>query len=123
MSSSAGVESTVPGGPWERQGAGVAARRIRGISGLISCRAIVATSSTRAIMHTPGVVGGRARLAQTRIPVWIIVGWSRDGLSVGEIAEYYPSLAHEDIETALEYAREHPDEIERDLADQDDDSD
>ena len=59
----------------------------------------------------------------TRIPVWIIVDWSRAGWSVVRLEREYPSLTHDDIEAALEYARRHPEEIERNLADQDDDSD
>lgn len=79
--------------------------------------------SLQRIVHTPGVVGGRASVQGTRIPVWIIVDWSRFGWSVETIGANYPGLTRDDIEAALEYARVNPDEIERDLAEQDDDSD
>lgn len=83
--------------------------------------AAMSTALDRGVSHTPGVQGGSACVDGTRIPVWIIVHWSRCGLSVAEIAQDYPGLSQADIQAALEYARLHPEEIERDLAKQDED--
>lgn len=66
---------------------------------------------------TPGVAGGKPRIAGRRIKVQDIVIWhERLGLSVDEIAsEYDLSLA--DIHAALTYYFDHRSEIDRDLAD------
>ncbi len=77
------------------------------------------------IRHTPGIVGGSARVGETRIPVWLIVHWTEAGLTPHQIREQYRhvGLTVADVEEALRYAAQHPAEIERDLAEQDDDAD
>jgi uncharacterized protein (DUF433 family) len=44
------------------------------------------------IEKTPGIVGGDARIAGTRIPVWVLENYRRLGLSEARILENYPSL-------------------------------
>jgi uncharacterized protein (DUF433 family) len=62
---------------------------------------------------TPGIAGGRPRIAGRRITVQNIVIWhERLGMSADEIAsEYDLSLA--DIHTALAYYFDHRDEIDQ----------
>ena len=70
----------------------------------------------RNVEKVPGVCGGRAVIAGTRIRVSIILGCSRLGMTVEEIIQSYPHLRSSDVYDALAYAAEHPDELEADLA-------
>jgi uncharacterized protein (DUF433 family) len=74
------------------------------------------------IFHTAGVAGGSARIGDTRIPVWLVVHWNRAGWSAERICDEYPGLEPADVEAALAYAQQHREEIERDLAEQDDEA-
>jgi uncharacterized protein (DUF433 family) len=65
------------------------------------------------IEKTPGVVGGDARVAGTRIPVWALVNFRRLGSNESQILENYPSLTPEDLTNAWVYAEANPDEIEK----------
>lgn len=80
--------------------------------------------AVRPIVHTPGVVGGSARIGGTRIPVWQVVLMQREGMTATEIAAAYDQseLGRADIEAALAYANAHEREIERDIVEQDDES-
>lgn len=73
---------------------------------------------TDAITHTPGVVGGRARIRNTRIPVWSIVEAKKMGMTDERILNAFPALSLNDIENALQYYATHRSEIEADIADQ-----
>jgi uncharacterized protein (DUF433 family) len=73
----------------------------------------------RAIEKVPGRCGGRATIAGTRIRVSVILWWHRYGQTVEEIVEQYPGLRPADVYDALAYASDHPSEIEKDLADDD----
>ena len=68
------------------------------------------------IDHTPGVVGGSARIVRTRIPVWVLVQARRQGLTEAQILQSYPSLRAEDLANAWAYARSHKDEIDGQIA-------
>ena len=70
----------------------------------------------RNIEKVPGRCGGRATVAGTRIRVAIILGWYRQGMTVDEIVQQYPSLKLSDVHDALAYAYDHMAEIEADLA-------
>ncbi len=69
------------------------------------------------ITKTPGVCGGDACVRGHRIPVWVLVGYRRLGLSDPRILEAFPSLNSADLDAAWNYAREHPDEIDRAIHD------
>lgn len=62
-----------------------------------------------------GVSGGEARIVRTRIPVWVLEQARRLGTSEAELLRCYPSLRAEDLANAWAYARSHPDEIEREI--------
>ena len=67
------------------------------------------------IVHTPGTMGGEARVAGHRIRVRDVV-YARDlgGLSPEEIvATVYPSLTLAEVYSALAYYEDHRDEIDR----------
>jgi len=65
----------------------------------------------------PEVCGGEPRVAGTRIPVWLLVRARRLGTSDAEILRAYPSLRAEDLTSAWDYHRDHPDEIDRQIRD------
>lgn len=76
----------------------------------------------RNIEKVPGRCGGRAVVAGTRVRVATILGCYRQGMTVEEILQEYPHLRPADVHDALAYAYEHPDEIEADLAADDEDT-
>ncbi len=55
-------------------------------------------------------------MAGTRIRVSTILACYRQGMAVEEILQEYPHMRPADVHVALAYAYEHPDEIEADLA-------
>lgn len=67
------------------------------------------------IEKTPGVCGGEARIARTRIPVWLLVQQRQLGISEEEILAGYPTLRAEDLANAWNYYRAHKEEIEIDI--------
>ncbi len=76
-------------------------------------------TATPLIVHTPGVVGGRARIAGHRMPVWLFELYRRGGkASVAELLEMYPQLNEEEIQAAWDYADTHRQEIDQDIQDQ-----
>ena len=72
------------------------------------------------IEMTPGVCGGSARVAGTRIPVWSLEQSRRLGATPHDLAREYPSLRPVDIVAAWDYADSHPDEMARDLRENED---
>jgi len=60
--------------------------------------------------------GGQPVVGGTRIRVATILGCYRQGMSVEEIVQQYPALKPADVHDALAYAYDHLDEIEADLA-------
>ena len=72
------------------------------------------------IEKTPGVCGGDARIRNTRIPVWLLVGYRKDGVSESRLLEMYPTLNLNDLSAAWWYYAEHHDEIEQAIREQED---
>ena len=67
------------------------------------------------IEATAGVMGGAACVRHTRIAVWLLVQWRRQGLSDLELLQNYPQLTAEDLANAWAYARSHRPEIEAEI--------
>jgi len=65
----------------------------------------------------PGVAGGEPCIVRTRIPVWLLVQARRLGTSEADLLRAYPSLRAEDLANAWAYARAHPEEIDRQITD------
>lgn len=63
------------------------------------------------IDKTEGVCGGEARIARTRIPVWLLVRQKQLGITDSEILSDYPTLRVEDLHNAWNYYRGHKTEI------------
>ena len=64
------------------------------------------------IVLTPGICGGNARVANTRIPVWGLEAARREGCTQQELLQMYTSLSPRDLLAAWEYVESHRDEID-----------
>lgn len=73
----------------------------------------------RGIEKTPGVCGGSACIAGTRITVWGLVEARRLGYSEADLLTSYPSLSATDIANAWVYAEAFSDEIETEIREND----
>ncbi len=62
------------------------------------------------------VVGGRAKIKDTRIPVWQIIINLKNGRSREEILKQKPAISIEEIHACEAYYKENPAEIEYDIA-------
>ena len=69
------------------------------------------------IAVTPGVSGGKARVAGSRIRVQDIVTWHESlGQSPEEIVQQFPQLSLADVHAALTYYFDHREDIDRQMA-------
>ena len=68
---------------------------------------------TDRITKIPDICGGDACIRGHRIPVWVLVGYRKLGLSDPEVLRNYPTLTLDDLQAAWEYAAAHPEEIEQ----------
>lgn len=73
----------------------------------------------RGIEKNPGVCGGSACIAGTRMTVWGLVEARRLGYSEADLLTTYPSIEATDIANAWAYAEAFPDEIETEIAEND----
>ena len=69
----------------------------------------------------PGVAGGVACIVRTRIPVWLLEQARRLGTSDADLLNAYPTLRHEDLQNAWAYVHKHRDEIEQQIAENEND--
>jgi len=63
------------------------------------------------VEKTPGVAGGAACIARTRIPVWVLENYRRLGWSEARLLENFPTLRAADLVNAWAYADAHQAEI------------
>jgi uncharacterized protein (DUF433 family) len=74
------------------------------------------------IRKTPGVVGGRARVGNRRIAVWMLVQAERLGMPREQVrTQDEPPLTHEEMEAAWRYYEAHREEIEKDVRENEED--
>lgn len=71
------------------------------------------TTTASWISKQPDRCGGDACVRDSRIPVWVLVGYRRLGASDAEILQAYPSLSEPDLKAAWEYAAANEEEIDR----------
>jgi uncharacterized protein (DUF433 family) len=64
------------------------------------------------ITKIPDVCGGEACIAKTRLPVWLMVSWRRQGVSDAELLDFYPHLSAADLVNVWAYADAYSEEIE-----------
>ena len=67
------------------------------------------------IEQTPFVAGGEPCIANTRIPVWLLVQAQKLGSSETELLRAYPTLRAEDLANAWAYYRVHKVEIDQQI--------
>jgi len=58
------------------------------------------------IVSTPNVLRGKPRIAGTRIPVGLVLGYLAAGHRTEDILREFPELTPEQIAACLEYARD-----------------
>ena len=71
----------------------------------------------RDIERMPGVCGGDACVAGTRLPVWSIEQGRRLGFTEDELLVNYPTLRRGDLAAVWEYVKAHPADIEQAIRD------
>lgn len=71
------------------------------------------TTTDSLIQKTPGVIGGDACIRQTRIAVWMLVEWKRNGRSDLDLLSDFPGLTQDDLNAAWNYYEGNSEEIER----------
>ncbi len=69
----------------------------------------------RGIEKTPGVCGGSACVAGTRVTVWGLVEARRSGYSEADLLTSYRSITANDLANAWRYAEDHAIEIEAEI--------
>jgi uncharacterized protein (DUF433 family) len=68
------------------------------------------------IVATPGVRGGKPRIAGHRITVSdVAISHERMGMSPDEIVSEYPTITLSDVYSALAYYFDHRDEVDREI--------
>jgi uncharacterized protein (DUF433 family) len=75
-----------------------------------------AKTQQRAIVCTPGICGGNARIPGTRIPVWGLERARRLSRSDDNILECYPWLTQDDLNLAWANVATHFEEIDRQIS-------
>lgn len=71
------------------------------------------------IERTANVCGGDARIAKTRIPVWVLVQARNLGVGDRELLQDYPTLSANDLLNAWAYAASHEAEIDQAIREND----
>lgn len=69
------------------------------------------STRSQGITKTPGVCGGEACIAGTRIAVWLLVEAQQIGLSEAQLLQDYPHITAADLVNAWAYADAHVEEI------------
>ena len=76
----------------------------------------MATTTAERITKTPGVCGGRTRIAGHRVRVLDVVIWHElQGLTPDEIVSQVPSISLSDVHAALAYYYDHRAEIQEEI--------
>ena len=83
----------------------------------------IATDIGTLIVRAPEIRGGRPRIAGTGVTVRRIVGWYKLGLTPEEIAAKFGHLDLAQVHAALTYYHANRDEIESDIARDDEEAD
>ena len=58
------------------------------------------------IVRDPEILGGRAVMRGTRVPIDVVFENLADGLTLDEILESYPTLDRDDVLALIEHARQ-----------------
>jgi uncharacterized protein (DUF433 family) len=75
----------------------------------------MSTTQAPAVEKTPGVCGGRARVANHRITVAQLVWHRKRGMSNQKLLDAFPTLTEQDLDACWDYYQHNANEIERDI--------
>lgn len=67
------------------------------------------------VEEVPGVCGGYPVIRNSRIAVSLLVEFRREGVSVEQLAEWYPQVGSEAISGALAFYAQHPERVDEDI--------
>ena len=67
------------------------------------------------IEKTDGVCGGSACIIRTRIPVWTLVAFKKEGVNEAMLLKSYPTLRMQDLNNAWAYYKANKKEIEQEI--------
>jgi uncharacterized protein (DUF433 family) len=73
--------------------------------------------ATPGIDSHPAVCGGEPCIVRTRIPVWVLEQARRLGASEADLLRSYPTLRAADLVNAWSYVRNHREEIDQQVRD------
>jgi len=62
-----------------------------------------------------GVCGGRSIVRGTRIPVWSLIQWYKQGMSIEDVMREFPQLRPAQVHDAFSYYYDNRKEIEKDV--------
>ncbi|MGM0489713.1 MAG: DUF433 domain-containing protein [Planctomycetota bacterium] len=68
------------------------------------------------ITQTPGICGGRPRIAETGVSVRTIAGWYKMGMTPEEIATEIPHLTLAQVHAALTYYHANREQMDAEMA-------
>ena len=71
------------------------------------------------ITNKKGVCGGRSIVRGTRIPVWSLIQWYKQGMTIEDIMREFSQLKPAQVHDAFSYYYDNRKEIEKDIADND----
>jgi uncharacterized protein (DUF433 family) len=77
-----------------------------------------ATTAYRYLVNLPGVCGGRAIIANTRIGVHDVMGLMLNGAAIEDVLRSFPDLTKAQIYECLAYYEDHRTEIDALVAEQ-----
>ncbi|HLF27706.1 MAG TPA: DUF433 domain-containing protein [Anaerolineae bacterium] len=78
----------------------------------------ITSQPSQHIERRPGVQGGDACIAGTRIPVWVLAAMHKQGDTVEDVLEAYPDLSAAQVHAAFSYYYDHRAEIDAVIATQ-----
>ena len=68
------------------------------------------------IIRKKGVCGGRSIVRGTRIPVWSLIQWYKQGMTIEDIMREFSQLKPAQVHDAFSYYYDNRKEIEKDIA-------
>ena len=67
------------------------------------------------ITNKKGVCGGRSIVRGTRIPVWSLIQWYKQGMTIEDVMREFPHLKPAQVHDAFSYYYDNRKEIEKDM--------
>jgi uncharacterized protein (DUF433 family) len=67
------------------------------------------------VTRKKGVCGGRSTVRGTRIPVWSLIQWYKQGMTIEDVMREFPQLKPAQVHDAFSYYYDNRKEIEKDM--------